>query len=156
MPNELRVREVLTEAIVGGQTFHGLHGCVSMPDALYRSVKDDATRAILHMVAAAIDWPRLLQGAAMRHGVVHPDKPGDPNRPSLADELVCGSCIRHSLLSETGNEGSSHEWARKPDVDLDGHVGVDWPVIVAQAVRHRRLATSVVENPGTAGERNPS
>ncbi|RZF02943.1 hypothetical protein [Streptomyces albidoflavus] len=136
MPNTLRVQQVLTQSIVGIQQFNGLWGkCVSMPDETYREVQD-ASRALLHLVAASIDWPRLLQGAAMRHDTVHPDEPADSDRPALS-EGVCGECLHHALLEETGNEGSPLRWAEDPDVDLTGHQDVDWAEVVARGVSHR-------------------
>ncbi|MEU9755718.1 ClpX C4-type zinc finger protein [Streptomyces althioticus] len=137
MPNSLAAEEVLTQQVVGVQQFDGARGrCVSMPDDLYTDVRA-AARAILHTTAAAIDWPRLLQGAAMRHDVLHPDQEQHPDRPALS-EGVCGSCLKHALLSETGNEGSPYHWQQTPDSPTDGHEGVDWPAVVAQGVRHRR------------------
>jgi len=139
MPNSLAVEAVLAENIVGTQQFDGARGrCLSMPDDLYTSVRE-AARAILHTTAAAIDWPRLLQGAAIRHDVLHPDQEPDPQRPSLA-EGVCGDCLMHALLSETGNEGSPHHWEKHPQSPTDGHTDIDWPAVVAQGVRHRRDA----------------
>ncbi|MFJ4680507.1 hypothetical protein [Kitasatospora sp. NPDC088783] len=103
----------------------------TIPAEVLDSVEDAAT-AILHRVADAVDWPRLLREAMYRHSVVHPRQSEDGG-----SDNVCGECLKEALLSdETGGQSWRTNAAARPDKDID------WPGAVHAAFPYRAASTS--------------
>ncbi|MEU2453846.1 hypothetical protein ABZ605_27685 [Streptomyces sp. NPDC012765] len=143
MPNQLAVVRVLAEDIDGPQD--GRVGeCQTMPTDLYYDV-EEAMAAVLERVAAAVDWPRLLAEAAMRHSFIHTHTLEDEDRPAgqgtrweCSARGVCGECLRHALLTD---ETGAHRWDKAPDVPLTRE-HLDWAPTVAAALPHRHTHPS--------------
>lgn len=136
MPNSDRVALVLTEAVVGLQVWQD-HVCDTMPDAEYQRTKLAAI-GVLELTARAIDWPRLLEDAEVRHRTVHPGTcptdQGGYGRPRARD--VCGECLREALLAH-GFTGYGHDWSVAPRVTRRAG-DIDWPRVFADTIAFRR------------------
>jgi hypothetical protein len=136
MPNSEAVKKVLTQDILGAQTWNGLIAqTVNMPIDDYERV-EEAARAILERVASAVQWDRLLMEAHWRHMDMHPDKEKHDVYQPTAPE-VCGECLREALLSE---EPYTPDWKRYPSTPLKRQK-LDWPTVVAEELEHRSVAT---------------
>ena len=140
MPNSQRVALCVTHAVVGVQVWNGARGeCVTMPTGTYDHVMA-AAAALLELVAQAIDWPRLLAEAERRHDALHDRQQAAPSsvRRSIAPRStgVCGECLREALLAH-GDTGHFQVWNEEPVVERRGK-DVDWPVVFADALKHRR------------------
>lgn len=134
MPNRMRVAKVLTQDVLGFQQWNGLLGeTVNMPTDAYDAV-EGAMEAVVERVAQAVDWERLLEEAAMRHGFIHDDKPVDGMR--ITPKGVCGECLREALLCDRVGAPAWHEQETTPLV----HGNTDWPSIVADNRQWREVA----------------
>ena len=136
MPNRERVVGVLTQDVVGYQSWDGLKRRYrNMPTERHEHV-EDAMDAIVERVARALDWDRLLTEAALRHQHLHPDHEPDGRRwtPSQG---VCGQCLAEGFLSDT--RGAA-DWDRAP-VSPRRRADTDWPAAVAANLKYRTKAT---------------
>lgn len=137
MPNRRSVINALTQDVVGNHRWDGLLGeHTSMPGEEHEAV-EDAMAAVLERAARVIDWGRLLEEALWRHQTVHPDLPND-NERQRPDE-VCGECLKEALLSANRY---TPDWKNHPTSPCE-YIHTDWPVVVADTIKHRKTAVSV-------------
>jgi hypothetical protein len=135
MPNQLAVVRSLRQDVIGPHHNYSFGEIATMPVEAYEAVTD-AMAAVLERVAVAVDWRRLLVEASWRHMELHPDREETLDRYKSEAANVCGECLAEALLQE--NVGAP-DWRREPDAEMR-HQAVDWAVIVAEVLKHRRGA----------------
>jgi hypothetical protein len=133
MPNHLAAVEALRQDVIGPGHNYSFGEIATMPVEPYDAVTD-AMAAILERVAVAVDWQRLLVEASWRHMLLHPDHKEELLKYQSEAANVCGECLAEALLTQ---DKYTPDWERNPNAEMRQQA-VDWPVVVAEVLEHRR------------------